>query len=78
MNPEDMSGGVPEPGTAECTIWVQRLQPQILGAAMAYEGAWWGNLGGLEEFIQNGYRIVSHTFTLLEDESGVITCILVR
>ena len=49
-----------------------------LGGGHGVRGAWWGNLGGLEEFLQNGYRIVSHTFTLLEDESGVITCILVR
>jgi hypothetical protein len=78
VNPEDISGGVPEPTTTECVMWVQRLQAQHLAAAMAYEGSWLGNLRGAEGLRQEGYRIVSHTFTLLDDESGVVTCILVK
>lgn len=79
MNPEDMSGGVsPEPDTRECKIWVQRLQPRYLAAAMAYEGSWSGNLNGVEEYLQQGYRIASHTFTLLEDGSGVVSCLLLK
>lgn len=78
MNPEDMSGGVPQPYTTECKIWVQRLQAKYFAAAMACEGSWSGDLREVEEYLQDGYRIVSHTFTLLDDESGVVTCILVR
>ena len=78
MNLEDMSGGVPEPGTTECAIWVQRLQARHFAAAMAYEASWGGNLHGVEEYLQEGYRIVSHAFPLLDDGSGVVTCILVR
>ena len=76
--PDDISGEVPEPDSTECKLWVQRLQARYLAQALAYEGAWQGNLVGLQELIQDGYRIVSHTFTLLDDESGLVTCILVR
>ena len=49
-----------------------------IGGGHGYEGSWSGNLRRLEEYVQDGYRIVSHTFTPLDDESGVITGILVR
>jgi hypothetical protein len=61
-----------------CKIYVQRLQPKYLAAAMSYEGSWSGDLRGVEEHLQDGWEIVSHTFTLLEDESGLFTCILRR
>ena len=79
MDLEGTSEGVsPEPGTRECRIWVQRLQPRYLASAMAYEGSWSGHLSGVEGYLQQGYEIASHTFTLLEDGSGVVTCLLVK
>ena len=57
---------------------MQRLQANHFAAAMAYEASWGGNLHGVEEYLQEGYRIVSHTFTLLDDDSGLVTCSLVR
>ena len=62
--------------STQCKIYVQRIRRQYFAAAMEYEGSWSGDLRGVEEHLQEGWKIVSHTFTPLEDESALFTCVL--
>jgi hypothetical protein len=71
-------------GERECKLWVQHLPPNTkLAAALAGEGAWGGQLLGVEEQLREGWSIVSHSFERVgEDEEGrdqfPLSCILVR
>lgn len=78
MQPEDMSGGIPQPQMVERKLVVQKIERHMLAPALASEGAVEFDLEGDASHYQSGWRMVSHTFAIQEDGSGILSYILER
>ena len=72
-----------ETGQQECRLYVQTLPPNPqLHAALSGEGSWTGQMFGINALLEEGWRVVSHSFEWLEDSEGndqfLFSCVLVR
>lgn len=76
---EDTSGSTMRPRAGRVFI-VEQVPKALLTPALAGEGAFTFELGrdAKEVYYQSDWSMVSHTFTLLEDGSGLLTYILER
>ena len=73
IDPEDMGGESSIPRDVERNLVVQEISKETISLA-----AGMFDLSGTLAHYQSDWRIVSHTFDLLEDGSALLTCILER
>ncbi len=80
MQPQDVSGGAASPQRVERKCIVERIDKQTLAPVLTGEGAIHSDLGAQapEPYFMSDWRLVSHTFAIQDDETGILTYILER
>ncbi len=63
---------------AERALVVERIQSQQIAQTIAGEGASTFSLAGWSADYGTDWKVASHTFTLLDDESALLTVVLER